>query len=209
MSVQVSIFGKLPAHADYVSVNLLNAIEVQLHEWISMTIFETQTHFGKRDWLDAYLNMTPLCFLMNLSCREKHCLFGVMIPSVDRVGRYFPLLAGVYLDYKDESNPFDKELLTSIGSAIVEEQVRAMHNYYTVEHLHDNIVKLPALLCIQDSDFIASTYSSLSSTNGNLHKDPISNSYWWELDNPDQMIEMMKLPSSDYYQSILSRGIKV
>ena len=208
MSVQVSIFGKLPAHADYVSVNLVNAIEVQLHQWISTTIFETQTHFGERDWLDAYLNITPLCFLLNLSCREKHSLFGVMVPSVDRVGRYFPLLSGVYLNDINESKPFDKELLTIIGSAIVEEQVKAMHDHYTVEHLHDNIINLQALKYKKDSDFITSTYSSLASANGNLVKDPISFSYWWELDNPNQMIETMKLPPSNYYQSILSRGLK-
>lgn len=208
MSVQVSIYGKLPAHADFVSVNLANAIEVQLHEWISSVIFETQNYFEKRDWLNAYLNISPLCFLLNLDSSDKDYLFGVMVPSVDRVGRYFPLVAGVYLTNKNESKFFDKELLTCIGSAIVEEQVKAMHDHYQVDRLHDNIISLQALQTFQHTHYAITTYFSINSINESLEKNPIISSCWWELDNPDQMIETMKLPSSNFYQSILSRGIK-
>lgn len=204
MSVHLSIYGKLPAHADYILINLTSTIEVQLHEWISSTLFDTQAVFEHEDWLKAYLTISPLCFLLNINQRNKHSLFGVMVPSVDRVGRYFPLLAGVYLENQDESKSIDRSLLTSIANVIVEEQVKAMHDYHSVETLHDNIINLKELQSLDKYCLTASTCSSLTS----VVKDPIVSSCWWELDNPNQMLETIALPPSNYYQSILSRGLK-
>ena len=205
MSVQVSIYGKLPAHADYVLVSLPSTLEVQLHQWLSTIIFETESLLGKDAWLNAFLTTQPLCFLLNLDVKEPVSLFGVMIPSVDKVGRYFPLITGIYLTKHFQLNDLDKPLLGGLANAMVNEQVSVMHDYQSVEILQKKIMNLKELDSIREYAVKASSSSLLSSLQ-KLKKHPIISSCWWELDNPHQGIETHELPSSAYYQSILSKG---
>jgi len=49
------------------------------------------------DWLDSYLTAPIWRFLLSSGVCGQMPMLGVMMPSVDRVGRYFPLTVVVEL----------------------------------------------------------------------------------------------------------------
>lgn len=205
MSAEVSIYGKLPAHGDYILVSLPSTLEAQIHRWLSAVIVEAESVLGKESWLKAFLMTPPVCFVLNLNTKPQKSLFGVMIPSVDKVGRYFPLMTGVYLNKHFTLSELDREVLDKLANAIVNEQVTVMHEYQPVDMLVKKIMNLTELENIKAVLQTASSHISTPALH-TLKQRPILSSCWWELDNPNPGIEANELPSVTYYQSILSRG---
>ena len=87
-------FGKIPQAGDFVGTGLPRAFETTLHDWLRAAMRESQAALG-RGWLDAFL-VTPVWrFALGPGIAGPDPVAGVMMPSVDRVGRYFPLAVAV------------------------------------------------------------------------------------------------------------------
>lgn len=84
-------YGKVPVAGDFVSHGLPRAIENTLDDWLRRAIRDSQTRLG-RDWLDAFLVAPVWRFALAPGLVGRLPVAGVMMPSVDRVGRYFPLM---------------------------------------------------------------------------------------------------------------------
>lgn len=87
----VGIYGKLPSQPDFVSDNIAPQISNELYDWAQTVMYHTRDRWDEVTWLSAYL-VSPLwrMFIPKTEQREKSWI-GVMAPSVDAVGRYFPL----------------------------------------------------------------------------------------------------------------------
>ncbi|ABD55953.1 type VI secretion system-associated protein TagF [Jannaschia sp. CCS1] len=84
-------YGKVPVAGDFVSHGLPRSVENVLDDWLRRAIRDSQKRLG-RDWLDAFL-VTPVWrFALAAGLLGPQPVAGVMMPSVDRVGRYFPLM---------------------------------------------------------------------------------------------------------------------
>ncbi|APX11994.1 type VI secretion system-associated protein TagF [Tateyamaria omphalii] len=84
-------FGKIPQAGDFVSAGLPRDVETTFDNWLRAAMRESQMRLG-RGWLDAFL-VTPVWrFVLEAGSRGADPVSGVMMPSVDRVGRYFPLV---------------------------------------------------------------------------------------------------------------------
>lgn len=81
--------GKIPAHGDFVSRNLPRAVQDSWHGWLEAGIAGSQTELGE-GWLDAFMTAPVWRFAMAAGLCGPAPVAGVMIPSVDKVGRYFP-----------------------------------------------------------------------------------------------------------------------
>jgi len=85
-------FGKLPSVGDFAGRGMSGHLQETIHQWIAggmMTLVEAQP----QEWLDAYLVAPVWHFVMNAGVWDGPALTGCIAPSVDKVGRYSPLLA--------------------------------------------------------------------------------------------------------------------
>jgi type VI secretion system protein ImpM len=83
-------YGKVPTHGDFVHTNLPMSFIKSWDQWLQSILYESRTTFGER-WHDYYLTAPIIEYFLSPNiCGEKAWL-GVLMPSVDRIGRYFPL----------------------------------------------------------------------------------------------------------------------
>jgi type VI secretion system protein ImpM len=88
--VQVGLYGKLPSHGDFLRRRTSDAFVDVWDNWLQECIATSRSALADR-WLDAYLTSPVWRFACAAGVCGGEPLVGVMVPSVDRVGRYFPL----------------------------------------------------------------------------------------------------------------------
>lgn len=98
------IYGKLPALGDFVSLRLARSFTDPFDRFLQDGIGVSRDQLGA-GWLDAYLVGPVWRFLIGPGACGPAAVAGVLMPSVDRVGRYFPLALASTLE--DCANPPD------------------------------------------------------------------------------------------------------
>jgi type VI secretion system protein ImpM len=88
--VEVGLFGKLPSHGDFLRRRVSDAFVDAWDSWLRECLPASRTALGER-WLDLYLTSPAWRFVCAAGTCGPLPVIGVMVPSVDRVGRYFPL----------------------------------------------------------------------------------------------------------------------
>lgn len=84
------LFGKLPQQADFVSHFLPDEFTEHWHAWLQSAMGVSREQLGE-SWLDYYLTSPIWRFAIMPNIITGESIVGVVIPSVDEVGRYFPL----------------------------------------------------------------------------------------------------------------------
>jgi type VI secretion system protein ImpM len=87
-------FGKLPSRGDFVSRRLPREFLDVWDDWLQKSLASSRTQLGS-EWLEVYLTSPVWCFSLSSAVCGDSAYAGVMIPSVDRVGRYFPFVAAM------------------------------------------------------------------------------------------------------------------
>lgn len=83
-------FGKIPALGDFVNRRLPRQFLEPWDQWLQQVLTQSRAQLGE-DWLDLYL-VSPLWrFVLSPGIAGRSAWAGVIMPSVDGVGRYFPL----------------------------------------------------------------------------------------------------------------------
>ncbi|MGL4291176.1 MAG: type VI secretion system-associated protein TagF [Phreatobacter sp.] len=83
------VFGKLPAKRDFVAIDLPSSVLRPWETWLQGAIAETRQSLGA-DWNVAFVKAPIWRFWCGSSVLGTS-LVGALMPSVDGVGRYFPL----------------------------------------------------------------------------------------------------------------------
>ncbi|WP_097460388.1 type VI secretion system-associated protein TagF [Mangrovitalea sediminis] len=83
--------GKIPSRGDFVDSGLPWDLQQPLTEWLQALIGVSRDQL-QQHWLDLYLTSPVWRFATPAGAFGPYGCAGVMIPSVDRVGRYFPLV---------------------------------------------------------------------------------------------------------------------
>lgn len=86
----IGIFGKLPARGDFVRSGLPRDFVDAWDEWLSTAMSATREQAGDA-WLPAFLEAPVWRFALPAGLCGTGAVLGLMLPSVDRAGRYFPL----------------------------------------------------------------------------------------------------------------------
>lgn len=86
-------FGKVSTHGDFVGRRLPAQLVQAWDGWLQASIAASQARLGQA-WLERYLTSPVWRFAIAPGVLGAEGLGGVMMPSVDRVGRYFPLMLG-------------------------------------------------------------------------------------------------------------------
>ncbi len=84
------LFGKLPAHGDFVMRHLPQSFVSVWDEWLQHYIAGSKEQLGE-EWLNIYLTSPIWRFVFSAGVIDNNVWAGIMLPSVDRVGRYYPL----------------------------------------------------------------------------------------------------------------------
>lgn len=91
--VRQGFFGKLPGHGDFVRAGLPEEVVAAWDGWVRAGLAESRAMLGEA-WRDAFLEAPVWRFRFAPGLLAGPGVAGVMAPSVDRAGRYFPLMLG-------------------------------------------------------------------------------------------------------------------
>jgi type VI secretion system protein ImpM len=83
-------FGKLPGMGDFASRRLPNDFRETCDRWLQRGL--TRLRARHDDWTEHYLQAPLWCFALGTGVAGERAWIGVLMPSVDAVGRYFPLI---------------------------------------------------------------------------------------------------------------------
>ena len=89
-NLNIGLYGKLPAYGDFISRNLPPGFVNLWDEWLQHFVSGSQEQLGE-GWLNIYLTSPIWRFVLSPGVIDQHMWAGIMMPSVDRVGRYFPI----------------------------------------------------------------------------------------------------------------------
>lgn len=83
-------FGKLPSHGDFLQRRAPEAFVNAWDPWLQECLAQSRQQLGQ-GWLDTYLTSPVWRFFLSGGVIGASSYAGILLPSVDRVGRYFPL----------------------------------------------------------------------------------------------------------------------
>jgi type VI secretion system protein ImpM len=107
--VGIGFYGKLPSHGDFLRRRVADAFVGVWDGWLQECMAASRAALGER-WLDVYLTSPAWRFACAAGACGPAPAVGVMAPSVDRVGRYFPLTVVAQL-------PLDAPVVTAAARA--------------------------------------------------------------------------------------------
>ncbi len=87
---QTGIYGKLPGYGDFLFRNLSSTFINPWDEWLQGYVSVSREQLGET-WLDTYLTSPIWRFALSPGVIDECMWGGLIMPSVDRVGRYFPI----------------------------------------------------------------------------------------------------------------------
>ena len=133
------LYGKLPAHGDFVIRNLPSNFVNDWDRWLQQFMSGTRERIGE-DWLNIYLTSPLWRFVLSPGVIDANVWAGIMMPSVDRVGRYFPF--SIALKLPSETNPL--EFLSAWANWFSEIEalaLSALHGQITLDELSAQLEK--------------------------------------------------------------------
>ena len=99
--VAPGLYGKLPILGDFVSRRLPASFVQTWDAWLQAALCASREQLGP-EWLEVYLTSPIWRFVLSPgNCGDKASA-GILMPSVDKVGRYFPLTLAAILNELEE-----------------------------------------------------------------------------------------------------------
>lgn len=89
--IRSGYFGKVPTQGDFVSSGLPRELADAFDLWLRQAMRDSQRSL-ERGWLDAFLVAPVWRMAFAPGVAGPDPVIGIMMPSVDRIGRYFPLI---------------------------------------------------------------------------------------------------------------------
>ena len=90
LRIEVGFYGKLPSHGDFVRRRVPEAFVDVWDDWLQRCLVASREALGA-GWLDIYLTSPAWRYVCAAGAIGPQPLLGLMVPSVDKVGRYFYL----------------------------------------------------------------------------------------------------------------------
>ena len=97
---EVGFYGKLPCRGDFLQRRAPQDFVDVWDAWLQECLHETRQQLQEA-WLDSYLTGPVWRFVLSSGVCGNGAYAGILVPSVDRVGRYFPLTVIAQLQLDD------------------------------------------------------------------------------------------------------------
>lgn len=102
-SIKPGYFGKVHTCGDFVGRGLPRSFVEPWDSWLHESLMTSRQQLGK-DWLNFYLTSPLYRFILSPGICGGHQWLGVLMPSVDKIGRYYPMTVGQHCG--PNCNPF-------------------------------------------------------------------------------------------------------
>ncbi len=103
------VFGKLPARGDFVRIGLPGDFVAAWDGWLQQAVAGSRDLLGDA-WQSAFLEAPVWRFTLAPGLCGAGAVLGVVLPSVDSVGRYFPLtIAAIWPPVRRAAAPSREE----------------------------------------------------------------------------------------------------
>ena len=159
-------YGKLPTLGDFASRRLAQDFIEPWDLWLGEALQAQRDAMGDA-WLDAYLQSPPWRFVLMpgvlAGFDPQLLLAGVLMPSVDRVGRYFPLTIAASIPALPATEG-DYEALLGWLHRLEDTALDALQDDWTIEELEDALSALAPPIGARDTpvDLLASSRAALA-----------------------------------------------
>jgi len=97
---EVGFYGKLPCRGDFLQRRAPQDFVDVWDAWLQACLHETRERLQDA-WLNTYLTGPVWRFVLSSGVCGDGAYAGILVPSVDRVGRYFPLTVIAQLQKED------------------------------------------------------------------------------------------------------------
>ena len=157
-------YGKLPTLGDFASRRLDAEFIEPWDVWLGEGLAAQRAQQGEA-WLDAYLRSPVWRFVLLpgvLSPAQTAPIAGVLMPSVDRVGRYFPLTLAMPLQQLPRST-LEVEQLLGWLHCLEDLAVDALQGDWSIEQLEAALAQLPPVVEAErvDDEAVAAARAAL------------------------------------------------
>lgn len=228
MSGSTGFYGKLPGYGDFIERNLPRPFIEQWDPWLQRCVQISQQMLGEH-WLDCYLTAPIWRFALSSGCVDGNAWMGLVIPSVDRVGRYFPLtltqpipaghsiacalchnaswfgqLESIALACLNESPTVD-----AVVDVLQQLEAPALHPWHNQSQVHGNnfsiLASAGADMPAGNSDM--SSRQSLLLAEGLLRQRAASFSLWYSLGgegSPNTLLSCEGMPAPQGFSALLT-----
>ena len=123
MTSGIGFYGKLPTQGDFVGRDLPADFTAAWDDWLQTGMAHSRELLGD-EWVDLYMTMPPWRFVIAPEICGQKAVSGVLIPSVDRVGRYFPFtvaLVSASFELPDQNEQRTHKVLEDLALRILDE----------------------------------------------------------------------------------------
>lgn len=138
--MSIGFFGKVHTHGDFVQRDLPRHFIEPWDAWLQESIAVSREQLGD-DWLDRYLVSPVWRFALGPGICGEEAWLGLLMPSVDRVGRYFPLTLATSLGDRNALAAFllAEEWYRQAANLLA----TALDDDFDLENFHVRIGQLP------------------------------------------------------------------
>jgi type VI secretion system protein ImpM len=148
---KTGIYGKLPMHGDFIHRNLSPSFLSAWDEWLQLYIASAREQIGE-EWLNIYLTSPIWRFTLSSGVIDEHHWSGIMLPSVDQVGRYYPF--SIAMPLPAQANPVEiMSANTHWFEQIEELALQALDEQHQIDELVEkiNAIEIDGKLIYQKS----------------------------------------------------------
>lgn len=137
---EAGYFGKVPSHGDFVTRKLPQSFIKPWDTWLQEAIAISRQQLGGQ-WLEYYLTSPMYRFTLSPGICGPSAWLGVLIPSVDRVGRYYPMTLSAATD--PHSTPFiDLQRHNDWFVQIEELALTCLQDHFDLDHFNNRLSRL-------------------------------------------------------------------
>lgn len=147
-------YGKVPTHGDFITRGLPRSFIEPWDIWLQEAILASRQQLGE-DWLNHYLTSPLYHFALSPGICGDSGWMGVLMPSVDRIGRYYPMTIG--LMNNAEMNPFIAMQKTAWFAQIEEIALSCLKDGYDLDEFNQAIDRLGQTIGLIPSDTLPLT----------------------------------------------------
>lgn len=148
-------YGKIPYLGDFASRRLSQQFILAWDDWLQHSVTASRAQLGTH-WLDTYLNSPIWRFILLPRVIDDSLWTGLIMPSVDKVGRHFPLSLAVAL------NPQPGIVTTVLTAqdwftALEETSLATLDTQFSTQHLEARLDALPFPRDLHQTEDMAAT----------------------------------------------------
>jgi type VI secretion system protein ImpM len=215
----VGFYGKIPSKGDFIQRRLDRKFTQHWDSWLQSCMENSRAKLGER-WLQMYLVSPIWRFALAKNILSENMIVGVVIPSVDSVGRHFPFTLATEITSQVNLYQFaieqDEwfETLEDLALDGLSEDFNLENFEEKLESYPEPKYSAPAKLIQQTDRRIGWQHEGLSSlellTSGlakYVNESPDQESFWWTAgsDNIEPTcLRYNGLPPQDDFAALLS-----